>query len=49
MSGTTANCHLCGSGEWNGEQRSFGRTMMQALKLLRLAKRQFLGQSDIEQ
>ena len=39
----TANCHLHGSGERNGEQRrtkvSFDRTMMQALELLRLAIR----------
>jgi len=42
-SGATTNHHLRGSGERNGEQRrtkvSFGRTMMQALELQRLAKR----------
>ena len=42
-SGATANRHLRGSQERNGEQRrtkiSFGRTMMRALKLQRLAKR----------
>jgi len=39
----TANCHLHSKGERNGVQRrtkvSFGRTMIQALKLLRLAKK----------
>jgi len=39
----TANCHLRGMGERNGIQRrtmvSFGRSMMQAMELLRLAKR----------
>jgi len=44
---------ILGSGEKNGEQRrakvSFGRTMMQALELLRLAKRHVSGQSNIEQ
>ena len=38
----TANGHLRGKGERNGIQRktkvSFGRTMMQAMELLRLAK-----------
>jgi len=38
----TANCHLRGSGERNRAQRrtkvNFGRTMMQALELLQLAK-----------
>ena len=52
-SGATANCHLCGSGEGNQEQRrtnvSFGRTMMQVLELQWLAKRHMLGRSDIEQ
>jgi len=52
-SSTTANCHLCGSGERNQEQRktkvSFCRTMIQALELQRLAKRHILGWSDIEQ
>ena len=51
----TTNCHLCGihSGEKNGKQRrtkvSFGRTMMQALELLWLAKRHILGWSYVEQ
>jgi len=49
-SACTVNCHLCGSGERNGAQRrtkvSF---MMQALELLRLAKRHISGQSNIEQ
>jgi len=52
-SGATANCYLCSSGEKNGKQRriklSFGRTMMQALKLLRLAKRCVLARSNVEQ
>ena len=52
-SGATTNRHLRGSGERNGEQRrtkvSFGRTMMRALELQRLAKRHISGQSDIEQ
>jgi len=48
QSGATANRHLRGSQERNGEQRktkiSFGRTMMRALKLLqRLAKKVHLG------
>ena len=42
-----ANRHLHGSGEKNGEQWktkvNFGRTMMQALELLQLAKRYVLG------
>ena len=46
-SGATANHHLRGSQERNGEQRrtkiSFGRTMMRALKLQRLAKRHISG------
>ena len=50
---TTANRHLHGSGERNGEQRrtkvSFGRTMMQALELQQLAKRHISGRSDVEQ
>jgi len=49
----TANRHLCGKGERNGIQRrtkvSFGRTMIQAMELLRLAKRHISGRSDIEQ
>ena len=53
QSGTTANCHLHGSEERNGEQRrakvSFGRTMMRALELQQLAKRHISGQSNIEQ
>jgi len=32
-----------------GMKVSFGRTMMQALELLRLAKRHISGQSNIEQ
>ena len=52
-SGATANRHLHGSKERNGEQRrtkvSFGRTMMRALKLQRLAKRHISGRSDVEQ
>ena len=51
--GATANRHLCGSQERNGEQRrtkiSFGRTMMQALKLQWLAKRHISGRNDVEQ
>ena len=46
-SGATANRHLRGSQERNEEQRrtkiSFGRTMMRALKLQRLAKRHISG------
>ena len=46
-SSASANHHLCSSQERNGEQRrtkiSFGRTMMQALKL------HILGQSDADQ
>jgi len=46
----TANRHLYGSGERDGEQRrtklSFNKTIMQALELLRLVKRRVLGQSD---
>ena len=53
QSGATANCHLHGSEERNGEQRrikiSFGRTMMRALKLQRLAKRHISGRSDVKQ
>ena len=49
----TAYCHLRGKGEMNGVQRrakvSFGRTMMQALELLWLAKRHISGRSDVEQ
>jgi len=49
----TANHRLRGSGERNRAQRrtkvSFGRTMMQALELLWLAKRHLSGQNDIEQ
>jgi len=52
QSGATANRHVR-SQERNGEQRrtkiSFGRTMLQALKLQRLAKRHILGRSDVEQ
>ena len=49
----TVNCRLHGCGERNGAQRrkkvSFGRTMMQALKLLWLVKRHISGQNDIKQ
>jgi len=52
-SGATANHHLRGSQERNGEQRrtkvSFGRTMILALKLQRLAKRHISGWSNVEQ
>ena len=52
-SGAAANRYLRSSGERNGEQRrtkvSFGRTMMQALELQRLAKRHISGRSDVEQ
>ena len=48
-----ANCHLCSSGERNGAQRrtkvNSGKTMMQALGLLWLAKKHISGWSDIEQ
>jgi len=48
----TKNCHLCDSGEGNGAQSrtkvSFGRTMMQALELLRLAKIHISRQTDVE-
>ena len=47
----TANRHLCGSVETNGEQRrtkvSFGRTMILALELLRLANRDVSRQSKL--
>ena len=49
----TTNRHLRRSGERNGAQRrtkvSFGRTMMQALELLQLAKRHVSRQSNVEQ
>ena len=49
----TANHHLCSKGERNEVQMrtklSFGRTMMWALELLRLAKKHISGRSDIEQ
>jgi len=49
----TANCHLRGKREINGAQGrtkvSFGRTMMQALELLRLTKRHVSGRSNNEQ
>ena len=52
-SGATTNCHQRGSEERNGEQRrtkeSFGRTMMRALELQRLAKRHIAGRSNVEQ
>ena len=52
-SSATANRHLRGSGERNGDQRrtkvSSGRTMMQALELQSLAKRHISGQSNVEQ
>jgi len=42
------NYHLCSKGERNGAKMlSFIRNMMQALELLRLAKRHVSGQSDI--
>ena len=41
------NCHLCSKGEITGAQMrtkvSFGRAMMQALELLRMAKRHISG------
>ena len=44
---------VCGSGERNGVQWrtkvSFGKTIMQALELLQLAKRHVSGQSNVEQ
>ena len=53
QSDATANRHLRGSGERNGEQRrtkvKHGRTMMRGLELQRLAKRYISGQSDVEQ
>ena len=52
-SSTITNCHLRGSGERHVEQRrtkvSFGRTMIRALELQRLAKRHISGQSDVKQ
>ena len=49
----TVNHHLWGKGERNEAQwrtkSSFGRTMMQELELLRLAKRHISGQSNVEQ
>ena len=48
----TANYHLCSSGERNTAQRrtmiNIGRTMMQALELLQLAKRHILEWICIE-
>ena len=37
--------------EWSTKRTevSFGKTMMQALELMRLAKKHILGQSDIQQ
>jgi len=53
QSGATANFHLRGSEEMNGEQRrtkvSFGRTMVRALELQQLAKKHMSGRSDFEQ
>jgi len=49
LSGATANRYLRGSQERNGTKISFGRTMMQALKLQQLAKRHISGRSDVEQ
>ena len=50
-SGATTNCHLCSSRERNQEQRrtkvSFGRTMMRALELQRLAKRHISGEATL--
>jgi len=49
----TANRHLHAKGERNGLQRRtkviFGKTMMWALELLRLAKRHISGRSNVEQ
>ena len=49
----TTNHHQCGKGVTNGAQRrtkvSFGRTMIQALELQRLAKRHISGRSNVEQ
>ena len=49
----TANHYLCSKGERNGTQRkakiSLGKTMIQALELLRFVKRHVSGQSDVEQ
>ena len=49
----TTNRRLRNSGEENGAQRrtniSFGKTMMKASELLRLAKKHILGQSNIKQ
>jgi len=48
----TANYHLHGSRKRNGAQRegkvSLGRSMMQALELLRLVKSHVLGQCDLK-
>ena len=53
QSGATANHHLYGSGERNGEQRrtkgSIGRTMIRALELQWVVKRHILRQSDVDQ
>ena len=53
QSGATTYRHLRGSEERNGEQRrtkvSFGRTMMRALELQRLAKGHISRRSDIEE
>jgi len=49
-SGATANRHLRGIQERNGEQRrtKISRTMMRALKLQWLAKRHISGRSEVE-
>ena len=50
QSGTTANRHLCSSGEKNGKQRRTKlKLMMRGLELQRLAKRHISGRSDAEQ
>jgi len=47
----TTNRHLRSKGERNGAQRrtkeSFGRTMMQELKLLHMAKKHILGRGNV--
>ena len=52
-SDATTSRHLRDSGERNGEQKrtkeSFGRTMIRALELQRLAKRHISGRNDAKQ
>ena len=52
-SNATTSRHLCDTGERNREQKrtkeSFGRTMIRALELQRLAKRHISGRSDAKQ